>query len=127
MKHLSTLVEMAVANPGISNAKMAAAIVKRNRVLTYGINRYKTHPLQAKYSRNVHATHLHAEIDAFQRALREYTLEDLDGCTLFVVRVRKNGMLAMARPCSGCMPALRTFGMARMVYSVSGGYNDERL
>lgn len=35
---------------------------------------------------------------------------------LIVVRARKNGELAMAKPCSGCLPILKRFGNIRHIY-----------
>ena len=123
MKHIQTLIEMAIANPGAGGAKIASAIIKRNRVLAFGINRYKTHPMQARFSAKSQAIHLHAEIDAIQRALREYEIDDLIGATMLIVRVFKNEELALAKPClNSCVPALKTFNFRQAVYSTSDGF-----
>lgn len=41
------------------------------------------------------------------------------GSTLFVSRVRSNGLLALARPCGYCMAAIRAFGVTKVYYTIS--------
>lgn len=83
---------------------------KRGRVLSVGKNNYtKTHPLQAKYSKRVgeaEKIYLHAEIAAIIRC------RDLSKAhKIFVVRVGKDGNYAMAKPCPGCMTAIKESGI----------------
>ena len=41
------------------------------------------------------------------------------GSTVFVVRIKANGLLAMARPCRTCQGAMRLKGVKRVHYSIS--------
>ena len=67
---LHTLAKFAEAND-TSNIKFAAAVVHRNRIVSVGFNRMKSHPFQAKYAKNSEAIYLHAEIHSIKNALRE--------------------------------------------------------
>ena len=85
---LHTLAKVAAANPGLRE-KFAAAVVYRNRIVSVGINSMKSHPMQAKYSKNEHAIFLHAEVAAIKNALREIEVDDLSKCDIYITRVKK--------------------------------------
>ena len=70
---MNTLAIMAQANDEYPRARLAAALVKNNKIISFGINRKKTDPLQAKFGKNKDAIYLHAEIHAIKNALRDYT------------------------------------------------------
>lgn len=93
-----------------------AAIVKRNRVLGFGCNRMKTHPMQARFGKNGDAIFLHAEINAIRNSLKSYRIEDLAGSTLVVLR-RTSKKYGMSRPCNGCMKAILEFDIKSVIYS----------
>lgn len=112
--NLKVLTKIAHANPGCSNAHMAAAIVKGKRVLGVGLNKPKTHPMMVKYGKNIHALYLHAEIDAIKNALLNHTPTDLEGSTILIARATKDGRSAMAKPCIGCMKAIKDFGITKI-------------
>ena len=114
---LDDLCEVAYANPGCGNAKIAAALVKRKKVLSIGVNRMRSHPLQKRFARNRHSIFLHAEIDAIKNALQKYTLKELQGATLMVARVKRDGTKALAAPCQGCQKAIEWFGIKDVQYT----------
>ena len=113
---MNTLAIMAAANDEYPRARLAAALVKNNKIISFGINRKKTDPLQAIY--------LHAEIHAIKTALRDYTYSDIVGAKLYVCRVKrpsetsKKWTWGMARPCEGCARAIVEFGISNVVYSI---------
>lgn len=112
------LLRAAIAHPGCANAKVVAAIV-RKRILAFGFNNYKTHPLQKQYARNPASLCLHAEIDAIARLGHQ-----AKGADLYVARVLKNGTPAMAKPCQGCVRAIAAFGIRNVYYTThNGGWN----
>jgi tRNA(Arg) A34 adenosine deaminase TadA len=115
--YISTLKKITRDIPGAGNQTLAACIVKSNRILSFGQNSRKTHPLQAKYAKNPEAIFLHAEIDAIKNALRDIKVDDLKNTTLYVVRTKKNGEEGMSKPCKGCMQAVEAFGISRVVYT----------
>ena len=104
--------------PKVSNQRIAAALVEGRSLLGMGVNSYKSHPLQQKYSRNPQAIYMHAEIAAIVaalRGLREY--HHLGRSTMYVARVGAGGEARLARPCEGCMRALRAFEVGRVIWT----------
>lgn len=122
---LNILSKIAAANDEYPRARLAAGLVKNNKVLSIGINRNKTDPLQAKYGKNSEAIFLHAEIHAIKNALKEYNIEDLDGATMYVCRVKRPSELSkkwvwgLAKPCEGCSRAIAEFGIKNVIYTTN--------
>jgi tRNA(Arg) A34 adenosine deaminase TadA len=118
------LMKMAEANEEYSQAKLAAAIVYRNKIIAFGINRSKSDPLQAKFGKNEQSIFMHAEMHAIKNALKVLSVEELKKCSMYVVRVKKPSqnsskyILGLAKPCkNGCAEALKFFGFKNVVYS----------
>lgn len=123
---LKTLEKIAAANPH-PHEKFAAAVVHRNRIVSIGMNSMKSHPLQAKYSKNEHAIFLHAEIAAIKNALRELDVDDISKCDLYIARVKKEKpftnkfVWGLSKPCAGCARAIAEFGLKRTIYTCDDG------
>lgn len=49
------------------------------------------------------------------------------GATVYVVRLDKQGQLAMARPCFSCIDELIKHKVKRIIYSIPRGYTMEDL
>jgi tRNA(Arg) A34 adenosine deaminase TadA len=103
----------------VGNQTLAACVVKRNKIISFGHNKNKTHPLQNKFTKHPEAIYLHAEIDAIKNALKRVSTEDLLGSTLYVVRTKKDGSEGLAKPCKGCMQAIESFGISKVVYTTN--------
>ena len=103
--------------PCAGNQTLASCIVKGNRVISFGHNKRKTHPLQTKFAKNPEAIYLHAEIDAIKNALKEVDSSLLDQCTMYIARTKKNGDEGMSKPCKGCKKAIEAFGIRRVIYT----------
>jgi tRNA(Arg) A34 adenosine deaminase TadA len=101
----------------VGNQTLAACIVKNNKIISFGHNKNKTHPLQSKFSKHPQAIFLHAEIDAIKNAVKRIGVEDLIGSTLYIVRTKKDGSEGLAKPCKGCMQAIESFNLAKVVYT----------
>jgi len=120
LKHLFPI---AKAVTPVGSSRVAAAIVQTNKgALAVGINSYKTHPLQKQFGRNKHSIYLHAEIAALVMALSTYARGLLSDSTLYVVRAKFNPeterfVYGLAKPCPGCMRAIKYYGIKRIVYS----------
>jgi len=95
-------------NPIEKLPRMAAVLFTKDGRQWNGFNRYKTHPLQKKFGRNSESIYLHAEIDAICQAVKHTTIE---GASLYIARVLKNGEPALAKPCVGCERAIVHFGI----------------
>ena len=125
--HIETLKKTTQLIDSVGNQRLAAALVRGNRVVSFGTNKRKTHPLQKRFARNHHCIYLHAEIDAIKNALKEIAVEELARCTLIVVRTKKDGSNGLARPCKGCMSAIETFGIRQVIYSTNKQNHYEEL
>ncbi len=105
-----------------ANAKIATGIFMRNKPISFGFNCMKTHPLQKKYGKNSECIYLHSEIAAIKNALKEIDVDDLRKCNIYICRAKKNMpkgyfIPGLAKPCTGCQRALRTFELKNVYYS----------
>lgn len=86
----------------------ALAYDKRGKLLAVGRNSYvKTHPLQAKFSKEAgkeHAVYLHAELSALLKSRTKVH-------KLVVLRYDSAGNPANAKPCAACQLAIKHFGV----------------
>jgi len=101
---------------------MGCVIVSGNYVVSEGINRLKSHPIQFKNDRKVNYyspfAKIHAEMDALIRS-KDF---DLGGCEIYLYRQDKHGNIANSRPCISCMPALAIAGAKHIFYTSTEGY-----
>jgi deoxycytidylate deaminase len=117
------LLSLAESVTPVANARMAACVVLNRRIISFGFNEKKTHPLAKEYGKNPHAVYMHAEIMAIRNALRKISKDDLKKCDLYIVRIkysstRKDEMIeGMAMPCEGCSRAIRSFGLKSVTYT----------
>lgn len=120
-------VKNAISNDRVGGARSCALITIRGRVIGFGRNQRKTHPLQVRFAKNKDAIFLHAEIDAIRNALRFIDVDGLRKVTLYIGRAKKehNGdnskfIWGLAKPCkNGCMRAIETFGISRICYTTN--------
>ena len=100
-----------------SRFRLGAVLAKKNRVISTGYNDMrKTHTLMQKYNRDkTWAPGLHAEVDACIGV----PAADIDGADMYVVRILKDGHLAMAKPCRICQRFILDVGIRRVYYSFS--------
>lgn len=99
----------------------AICVDKKGRVIGQGKNSYKrSHPLQKHFAilagLSEDKMYLHAELQALLRC------KDKQVHTLYVARVLKDGSIGMAKPCAGCVEALKAFGVEKVVYTLSTGF-----
>lgn len=112
---------------------MGCVVVLGNRVIGYGCNSNKTHPMQMKYNqyRNfgesgsgvIHKSH--AEIAALS-PIRHLDI-DWSKVGVYVYRKRRDREFGLARPCPACMEIIRNFGVRDIFYTGDGSYIYEKL
>jgi tRNA(Arg) A34 adenosine deaminase TadA len=113
-----------------AKAKVAAAVVVKNVIVSLGMNKIRSHPFQLRFGKNTDAVYWHAETNAIYNALKRVPVEDLTRASLYVVRVKKphagsnSWDLGLAKPCNGCNFCISTFGIKRVVYSTDSGYSE---
>jgi len=123
--YLNTLEKLAISSEGAANAKLAACIVSKNQVVSFGFNRLKSHPFQKRFGKNSDAIFLHAETDAILNALKSVDVDDLRKSTLYVCRVKKINKKfcwGLAKPCEGCTRAIATFNIRNVIYTDDDGF-----
>jgi tRNA(Arg) A34 adenosine deaminase TadA len=129
LKYLKYLEKVAIAidSSTITRARLAACLVYKNEILSIGVNKLKSHPFQLKFSRHEDSIYLHAENDCIKNALKIVDTDILSKCTMYICRVkyhdsfRKTFMWGLSKPCSGCMRAIATFDIAKVVYTCDDG------
>lgn len=111
-------------------AKLGCVVVNKHRIVSSGCNSItKCSPIQRnmdiKRFGGEHRGVVHAETDCLLPLIKQGY--DLSGAEVYVHRRHKNGSLACARPCSGCMSLLTACGVKRVFYTVENGYATESI
>ena len=81
--------------------RLAAIIIKGGSIIATGHN----------------SECIHAEESAINRSSKS----NIKGCTLVVLRVRRNGTLGLAKPCQDCMGRITIAGIKKVLYTDENG------
>ncbi len=92
--------------------RLGAIITQKKRHVSAGRNSRKTHARTVREYQYYGPTH--AEADAMLRAKGE-------GDTLYVVRIKKDGSLAMSKPCFRCLQMAKDRGIQTIIYTDADG------
>lgn len=111
------LAKMAVDVSSFANVQMAAAIVLKNEIISFGVNEHKSHPFQKRFAPNEHAIFKHAENSAIINALKRISENDLKKCTIYIARVKKDHSWGLACPCTGCQEAIHRYKIKKVFYT----------
>ena len=131
-KYLDRMFEVARDVAPVRSSKIAACIVIKNRVISIGVNSYKSSPFQKKYGTNSQSICIHAEVDAIKKALKRVGVEDLKRSTMYISCVKKeivdykcNEIQGLVKPCVGCTRAIVAFGIKKVFYTtdINNEYN----
>jgi deoxycytidylate deaminase len=119
--------KLAQAVEPVRGARIAATVVRRGKVVSYGYNHKKTHPFQAQFCKHPHAVFFHAEVHAIKNALTSVAVDDLSKCELYIVRAKRNKtnrkwITGMSKPCSGCQKCIDLFDLKGVYYSKEDDY-----
>lgn len=102
---------LAVNNDRAEPYKMSALIYDGNKVLGIGLNKpYKTHPKAWTPYKTIHA-----EFDAILDATR--CDDRMNGKSMYVHRVRRDGLNGLAKPCVTCQRMLAWVGIREVHWS----------
>ena len=102
-----------------SKFRLGAVVVRGGRIIGTGVNQMgKTHPLMNRYRLNPGwSPGLHAEVCA----CLGISLATLEGASIYVARIRRDGSLALAEPCLICKRFLAGVGIATTYWSNNDG------
>lgn len=127
LKHLALIAEDVAP---IRSSRLAACLVYKHQIISYGICQYKTHPFQKEYCKNNAAIFLHAENACISSALNRWRdPQMISKSTLYVSRVKhehnkhKEYVCTMARPCDGCQKAIAAFNISKVYFTTDEGYD----
>ena len=103
--------------------KILAGIVHRSTIKSMSSNSSKTDPFSLKFGKYPFP---HAEVSAIKQFLNLYDSSILSECTLYVIRRKLSGpsgvsIYGNARPCNGCMSAIRQYNIRSIIYSTDAG------
>lgn len=112
---LKSLLKEAEDHEPAFRARVVAAVVNKGKIVAIGKNQNKTHPVAARYSKHPEAIYLHAEVDAINKAKR--VLKDFSKAELHVVRMKQDGSLGLAKPCSGCSKCIKDEKIHKVFYT----------
>lgn len=119
MKIAETLLKIAESVPKVGAGKLASALMYKGRVISFGVNSKRTHPIAKQFNRY---PYLHAETEALIRGAKILTEREMSKSSLYVVRVKmsdQKGMpvMGMSKPCDGCLHCASHYGISKIVYS----------
>lgn len=101
----------ALLSPGIQGRfRLGSVLIKGKSILSMGNNSYKTNPNLLKL---YHWPFIHAESGAILSA----GMDNCEGGTLYVLRVKQDKSLGMAKPCLSCESLIRATGIKRVFYT----------
>lgn len=109
-KFMALAIEVARANPVDNLQKMGAIVVKQGKVIGVGVNQKRSDPFQKRFGKNSLCIYIHAEISAIKNSLKN-TDGNLNGSSIYIARIKKDGSTGLAKPCPGCRGALAHFGI----------------
>jgi len=98
--------------------QIGAIVARGSRIISMGVNKYKTHPLQKNHHTNDSGGSIHAELDA----LLKVHPAKRKGSQIYVVRLLADGSFGNAEPCKFCKDLLITAGIYCVVHSVADGH-----
>ena len=118
---------------GGGRAHIGAIVSYKGTVLAKGWNSDKTHTVQSQYNikryKDTGQRYLPPKVHAEAAALQKIKYLDIDfsKIKLFVYREFRDGRLAMSRPCSACMAAIKELGIKNIYYTSNDGYCHEEI
>jgi len=123
-KYLNILSKIASDLSPVKSARLAACVVYKNDIVSFGTNLMKSHPFQARYGKNKDAVYLHAETSAIKNALKYISIEDIKRCSLYICRVKYEAadktklIFGTAKPCPGCFKCINTFDIKNVYFTL---------
>lgn len=128
-KIFDILEKIAVDVVPVASARIAAAVVKKNEIISFGTNSLKSHPFQLKYAKNKQSIYWHAENRATYQAINRIGREELKNCSLYVFRIKYDDTAkgkwipGLAKPCPGCEECINEHQFKKLYYSLDNkGY-----
>lgn len=94
-----------------------AFITKGSKIISIGWNSHKSHPENLRHEGYRFDSGTHAELSAVLKGGKQ----DYSGYRIFVIRIDRNGKVAMSKPCCGCQSVCRQLNFKTVYYSGKDG------
>jgi len=117
-RHAIELAKRVAKNSDHHSHQVGAVITYKNRVLSVGFNKSKTHPKSFHQFKSTHA-----EFDA----VLSLGQMDYSKCSVYVYREKKDGSMGNSKPCEWCQKMLKSIGLNTIYYSHENGIIKEIL
>lgn len=117
--HIQLAYTIALDVKPFANARVAALLVCKNRVIAVGTNWSKTHPVAQRFQKNKKALYPHAEVVCLHNAQKR-GFSDWSRATLYIARAKKiNGVHVpgLSKPCFGCLQAVDFYGVGKISWT----------
>lgn len=117
-----------VHSTGRKRVRMGSVLVYKKRIIAFGMNRIKSHPMQLQFNEY---PFLHSEVDCIIRALKHIDIDKLPYCNLFTLRLKYENsnrdklIMGSAKPCKGCSKFLAYFNISNINYSTDQQYMEK--
>ena len=98
-----------------SKFQVGAVVFKKN-ILSAGFNQKKSHPLLKRIG-NKFMVGIHAEI----HACIGLSPDQMEGASIFVIRLKQTGEVGLAKPCGMCQAFLRDMGFKDAYFTTDSG------
>lgn len=93
-------------------------ILKKKKIVSFGFNNaWKSSPISAKYGHRWNA--IHSELMAIKNF--PWSINELGRFTFVNIRLRKDGSIALSKPCIHCEKMLSYFGVSELYYTSNEG------
>ena len=94
--------------------KLGAVLTKSGRILAVGYNKVGHKSIHGAWPNSIHA-----EVAVISKLLKPKHFHKLQGSRLFITRIRKNGQLALAKPCPQCFSLIKSVGIREVIYTTN--------
>ena len=102
----------------VKTSRHATAIVHKNKIISIGVNKLKTHPIMLNYAYvSDKKIFIHSEIDALIKVINIWGPDILKQCELYNLRVTNTNRVGTAKPCQGCMDAITGSKLKRVFWT----------
>ena len=99
--------------------RIGAVLVNKHCVLGVGHNQINRH--QQTFKTSHWEGTLHAEIAAILDAIKKCGAKSIEGATLYVARIKKNGEYGLAMPCAACYDLIMKCKIKVVYFTNDGG------
>lgn len=119
-KHFRPAIEAILTHPFKDDLKSlhGAVIVRGGKNLSVGINKPQRNVFVDMNSIHDETTQ-HAEVSSLLQIRNKI---DLTGCKIYVVRITKDGILSLSKPCISCSRVLAKYGIKKVYFSTDNGF-----